>query len=87
MQWMPDPSKHAALEAIGFTIQPICGTCAHWEGEGLQWGHCKRAPYTHGKHTDPGLAGTPAIGGCPKHLPYKPTVLRLAGSDYAERYT
>lgn len=88
---MPDPNKHAALEAAGFAIQKVCGTCKWWEPESANplddwWAPCTKIPYEHQKHSGVKLAGTPFIGGCDSHeLAFGP-LLRHVGNDYMERY-
>ena len=85
---MPDPNKHAALEALRFKLR-ACGTCLHWrrQNPGSDWGYCQKAPHEHTKHTGERLSGTPIFGSCEEG--YEPAPERTAyliGNDYAERY-
>jgi hypothetical protein len=49
---VPDASKLAKLREIGMRFVETCATCAHGVVPDL-WGSCRRASYTHGKHTEP----------------------------------
>ena len=87
---MPDVAKHAALEAIGFRVAPVCCLCKRWasplDRPPAAWGHCGLAPYEHEKHTAPGLAGTPAVGTCGDFKLDPDKLAVRVGSDYAARY-
>ena len=88
---MPDENKHAALEAQGFGIAPVCATCKHWRGRMGRlhrsgWGKCAKADYAHGKHLRPNQAGTPDVGTCRLHVLDLDAVDVIAGRDYTARY-
>lgn len=87
---MPDPAKHEALEALGFSIARTCSNCVHWGERHYRapsdWGRCSLTTYQHGKHTGERGAGTPGVGTCPEHLVDMQAACLAVGDDYAARY-
>lgn len=82
---MPDPNKHAKLEASGFRILPACVTCVHFVETGPWWGRCRKKTYEHLKH-GARTVGVPRFGTCNDHAEDSAKTAAIVGDDYVGRY-
>jgi len=83
---VPDPAKHAKLTASGFRLLPACVTCLHFTPTGNRWGLCALKAYVHAKH-GARTVGVLEFGTCTDYASDPVQEARLAGPDYAERYS
>lgn len=47
-----DTNKLAALKALPYVINPVCGLCKHGKFPNDDWGSCEATKYDHLKHSD-----------------------------------